>query len=90
MFNFFKKCDHRWIVNHYYDASFCDDLTTFLKIYKYCSLCGKRKMLYERLVYRYSQQTQHKLASYLIALKAQNPDYYVMGIDNLNDKFYKK
>lgn len=77
MFKWFKRHEHKWIV-----CSICYE--DGLEVHKTCSICGKRTVLF-RYDYANKVSNEHKQRNYILlarGIKAQNPEYYVAGIDD--------
>lgn len=77
MFKWFKRHEHKWIVDFVKYSNQID-------IVKTCSVCGKQIQLFSRC---YANDIDAKYAcdvylAYAKAIKAQNPEYYVDGIDD--------
>lgn len=82
MINFIKKwfkgCEHRWIVQSNFGEG---KLDCWFQIIKFCSICGKKDFLRTDVGFELFEGMNEARTETLKAIKTQNPDYYVIGID---------
>ena len=93
MFNWLKKiaCTHQWIVEPY--QSFSCATGCLYSIKQKCSKCNKEMILHKDIGVVYTlglyesslRDANYNIGQILQAIKSQNPDYYVIGIDDIND-----